>query len=117
MTMIFQDIVLYQKQDKIITVPIKDSAGNNKVMTGATVTYVIKARKDSAVALVTKTVGSGIVIGTTPNDHVLTITLGDTDTDNLAPGIYWHMAEGSLGTDLEPLFEGYVICRMRGVLP
>ena len=66
------DTVLHQ-----ITVQNTDESVRD--VTGATVTYTVRANSKSGTQVIQKTVGSGIVL-TTPTSGILTVTLNPADT-------------------------------------
>ena len=92
-----QNKTINQGSHHIITATI-----SGLTMTGLACTYVIAASSTSA-ALVTKTVGSGLTIGSTTT---VVIAFVPSDTTGLS-GTYWHelrVTNGSSQTDL--LFTG-----------
>jgi hypothetical protein len=86
-----QDIEMFSGDDKSLAVTVYAEDGITPVdITGFTVTWILSARPTGSVAIVTKTVGSGITL-TDPGNGVFTVTLADTDTDALL-GKYYHQA-------------------------
>lgn len=101
------DLVIHRGDDRQITGVIVDSNGNTVDITGAALTYVITALDDAATvtqpkgsaptALVTKTVGSGIVLTDAANGAIR-IDLGPGDTSGRkAPDDYYHELQIVLG--------------------
>jgi len=68
----------YSGDDLELVVTIQDENGAGLDITSATVTWVLK-RNINSTALVTKTVGSGIVL-TTPASGIITISIDPADT-------------------------------------
>ena len=105
MTYTGQNLELYRGKDRIVVVTIYDDAGAPLSIGSHTFTWVVYKPTTGAIVL-TKTVGSGIVI-TLPDDGVLEITLVPDDTLSLL-GQYNH--EGELttpGGKQDVVFTGY----------
>lgn len=88
MTTTHQNFEMYAGEDQTITVsPINDSAGDPYGDTAAlTFSWVVRTSENATTDLITKATSSGITNGTS----ALTIALADTDTEDLAPGTYYH---------------------------
>ena len=67
-------------------ITVKNSDETLKNITGATVRYTIREQWYGGTQILQKTVGSGIQL-TTPASGVLDVTITDTETDGLLPGI------------------------------
>ena len=105
-----QDLEMMQGTAKIVTVPVTNSlTGLPLNMTGATINYGVFTSKGAGVAVLEKSVGSGIVLvsedGT--NDAVQ-ITLDAVDTNDLLPGRYYHECRVTLNGKPEVVFEGRI---------
>ena len=94
------DFILYKGEDASVTVTVYQSNGTTpQDITGWSVSFVLHATRNDGLALVTKTVGSGIAL-TTPGSGLLTITLEDTDTSGLDPGWYrFYVARTGAGVE------------------
>lgn len=77
--------------DKEIVATIVDEAGAAVDTTGSTATYVI-AEEPGGVAIISKTVGSGIAVGGGASNNEVTITIDDNDTITFS-GQYYHELE------------------------
>lgn len=79
-------------EDKTLTFTIYQSNGvTAQDITGWAISWMLKkdATDDDVNAKITKTVGSGITL-TTPLSGICTVTVADTDTASLRPGLYQH---------------------------
>lgn len=83
-----QDFEMFSGDDFDIVVTVRDTAGVAKNLTGTTAVVWNLAKRAGGTALLSKTLGSGVVL-TTPLSGVLTITLAPADTAGLA-GPYYH---------------------------
>ena len=79
-------------EDKAIQVTVYQSDDvTAQDITGWSLSWMLKRKLSDAddAALLTKTTSSGIAL-TTPASGVCTVSVADTDTDGLAPGLYYH---------------------------
>lgn len=91
MTKINQDFALWQGEDGVLRVPVLDSAGEPKVLTGSTVTWKAWFSTVNSIASITKTTASGIALADSADtDDAIVITLAKADTSSLTPGVYYH---------------------------
>lgn len=98
-----QDITLYAGDDIIIRFSLTDEAtGNPLDLTGlAAVKWAMLVKAGAAFtfpAAISKTLSSGIQIINPPTGGILEVTIGHTDTQNLAPRTYEHQLEITDGT-------------------
>jgi hypothetical protein len=83
---------LYTGEDKTLTITVYQADGATpQNITGWALSYrwKRKASDPDTAAVLTKTTASGIAL-TTPATGICTVTIDDTDTDNLAPQTYVH---------------------------
>ena len=87
MTTTGQNFTMWQGEDKTITVNLVDGDGVAYGSTsGLTFTWSVATSESATAATFTKTTGSGITNGTS----LITITIDEADTDDLAAGSYYH---------------------------
>ena len=89
-----------------LPITVVDSAGNPKDLTGVTATFII-ARRVRSTALITKTVGAGIVL-TTPLSGVLTVTIDPVDSDDLHGTYYFECEVTDLVGDIATIAYGFI---------
>lgn len=109
MTAIDQDFVLWQGEDKTITVDLEDGDGvAYGSTTGLTFSWRVSESKDISTALISKTSGSGITNGTSQ----ITIDVASADTETLPANTYYHecrVVDGSSKEDV--VFVGKLIIK------
>src|SRR5687767_14791102 len=87
MTATDQNIVIWQGEDKPITVDLEDGDGAPYGSTdGLTFSWRVSPSKDDRTSLIAKSTGSGITNGTS----LITIDLNSADSENLRPVDYYH---------------------------
>jgi hypothetical protein len=78
-------------EDKSLTVTVYQSDGTTaQNITGWALEWVLKQAYSDDAVLLSKTTVSGIAL-TTPLSGICTVTIDDTDTDNLPAGRYVHV--------------------------
>lgn len=78
---------MYQGEDKTITVSIANEQGAAYGSTsGLTFVWKVATSDVAASAVLTKSTGNGITNGVS----IITITIDEADTDDLAAGSYYH---------------------------
>lgn len=92
MTEVQQNFALYQGQDRIVQISVVDEDGNPKTMTGATPTFQLfyDPSDDLGDAILVITGGDITIISIDGTDDGVQISFGDSDTENLAIGRYYH---------------------------
>lgn len=80
------NLTLIRGDTFIHRITVKNSDETVKDITGATVRYTLREQWYGGTQILQKTVGSGIQL-TTPVSGVLDVTIPDTETDDLLPGI------------------------------
>lgn len=103
-----QNFEIFIGDDADILVTVYDEDGDLLTITGATITWVMKTAAGGA-AILTKTVGSGIVI----SGSTFTITLTDTETALLTAGSYFHAASVTISTKTRTTTVGQVTVSAR----
>jgi hypothetical protein len=92
------DVTVYTSEDKTTV----------REITGWAMSFLIKRKQNDvdASALITKTTSAGIAIGgsfdATPEDNTqkATVTIADTDTDDIYPGVYyWELKRTDAGSE------------------
>lgn len=87
------NLAFFSGEKKIIQDSVFQSNGTTpQDITGWSVTFKMHHYGDPSSALVTKTVGSGIVL-TTPTSGIMQITLDAVDTVSIHPGLYEYYVE------------------------
>jgi hypothetical protein len=87
MTTTGQNFTMWQGEDKTITVSLTNSSGSPYGDTdGLVFTWKVATSESATTALITKATGSGITNGTSQ----ITIAIDEADTDDMAPGTYYH---------------------------
>ena len=112
------DFEMHRGDDREIPLHVVDQAGADVDITGVTGTDIswVLSRKDptedipSGAALVTKTIGSGIVI-VTPAEGRARVDVGPGDTSGLVPGVYYHEAQIVLGGKTTTILYGAITIR------
>jgi hypothetical protein len=90
-----QHVAIWAGDSLIIHIPVKDAAGGNAVLLGATARWwaAKTAFAKGADAFVKKAIGSGVqIVGSE-----LIITINPADTDGIDAGVYHHEAEVVFG--------------------
>lgn len=106
-----QNVKTYAGDDVIINVSITDETAAPLDITGATFAYVI-AGDEGGTAIVTKTVGAGIVV-TSALTGLVSIHVSHTDTSGLL-GAYWHqIVMTDTGGNLSTITTGEIVFRSR----
>ena len=77
MSLVSQDFEMYQGEDKIISFHIVDALGADKVLTGATITWILYLSNQSKIV---KSTTDGSLVINASNAQVI---LNSTDTTNL----------------------------------
>ena len=77
MALISQDFQMYQGEDKLVNFLILDALGVNKVLTGATITWILYLSNQNKI--VKSTTDSSLII----NGSNAQVILNSTDTTNL----------------------------------
>ena len=103
MTKTYQDFPIYKGNDVDIVVNTYNSDGSPLDVAGATITWVLRS-EPGATPVLTKTVGSGIVIGT----NSFTVTLTAAETAALTLSSYFHSATAVLSGKTKTLLTGNV---------
>lgn len=83
-----QDIDLYPGESRIVDIPFKESDGSPIPLSGATVKWVLK-KNPKTVELLQKNIGSGLEL----NESGVMLNIVKADTNDLQPGIYFHVVE------------------------
>ena len=84
-------------EDKTIEIDVVQSDGSTaQTMTGWALTWELKRSQFHSTVLISKTTASGISIGNGDGtDDRASITVADTDTEDLEPGTYYHQLRRS----------------------
>lgn len=114
MTMINQDFEIYQGEDRYIEVIVYEDDDNTKKknIQGATISWICKKKVDSTIAILSKTVDSGITI-TDATNGVFMISLSATETKDLYQR-YYHEAKIVLNNKNNILLTGNMIVKESG---
>lgn len=120
------DLEIHRGDDRQITATVVDEAGVVVDITGAAITYVIVTQdadaaepqpKRGATPVVTKTVGSGIVITDAVNGAIR-IDLGSGDTDGQkAPTTFYHEIQIQLGGFATTVMFGNLTIKRDAIAP
>ncbi len=105
-----QDFTMWQGEDKILEVTVKDESDVVVNLTGATIKWVLAPTVDGTVSITKETGGSGIVI-TDATNGVFQVTINAADTASLE-GTFYHEAEvTSSASKVSKVLIGKVIIR------
>lgn len=108
MSKLNQDFDIWQGEDAVITVPVTDSAGDPKVLTGSTVTWKAWFSKVDTAAAISKSTADDIaLVNSAGTDDAIQIALPKAATSGLTPGKYYHECR-VVGSDSKEqvVFEG-----------
>ena len=92
-----QNIQLAVGEDRVITFTVVDSAGVAVSIAASTQTWRVSAHEHSAVNVLQLT---GALVGGGTGGQ-FSVTIADTDTDALNPGVYYHEAKVTAGSGAE----------------
>jgi hypothetical protein len=92
MTATSQNFTLYQGDDLVLQVTVKNPDGTVKDLTGASSIKWAMAKAAKGTALLSKTLGAGIT-NAAPLTGVFEVTIAQGDTPTIAAGAYYHEAE------------------------
>ena len=108
MSKLNQDFDIWQGEDAVLTVPVTDSAGSPKTLTGSTVTWKAWASIVNTTASITKTTADDIaLVNADDTDDAIQITLPKAATSGLTPGKYYHECRVvDANTKAQVVFEG-----------
>jgi hypothetical protein len=108
MTKLNQDFTMWQGEDTVLRLPIKDAAGAATTLTGATITWRALASLGAAAVAIEKTTAEGItIVDIDDTDDGVEIAINKADTATLAVGNYYHECRVVDGTpDEQVVFVG-----------
>ena|SRR5437868_5961633 len=108
-----QNFSLHAGDYRDITVTVLDAGGSPVDLTSATIAWKLTTALHASPALLSKAVASGITIPVqTTNIGEFVIALASADTSSLAPGVYYHEADVTIGSKKSTVIYGNVTIKL-----
>lgn len=108
------NLIITRGDDETLSIAVTDrDTGDAVDLTGATLRFMVKRRRSDGDddALVDKSTGAGITIESPSTDGLATVTVEDSDTDDVEPGrAFWEL-QGILAGEVKTLAAGRITIR------
>ena len=110
-----QNTAIDAGDDKNFAVTVKDSSDVVVNITGSTITYKVVRRRGGTALVSKSSTDTGEIVLTNSTGGVFTVTFVPADTNNLAPGFYYHEADAVIGGLRSTVFKGHLTIRTKSV--
>jgi hypothetical protein len=99
------NLEMHSGNTKYIRITVKNTDLTAYDLTGKTVDFTIKLKKDDVAPLFTKSIGSGVVL-TNAAGGILTVTISPDDTSALDEESYYHETKVTNGAEVVTILDG-----------